>query len=43
LVHLGGFIIKKSVMMHGHMNVKCGMSAWRKCPPISGGLLVYSG
>jgi hypothetical protein len=22
LVHLVGFIIKKSVMMHGHMNVK---------------------
>jgi hypothetical protein len=23
LVHLVGFIIRKFVMMHGHMNVKC--------------------
>jgi len=23
LVHLSGLIIKKFVMMHGHMNVKC--------------------
>ena len=40
LVHLVGFIIKKFVTMHGHMNVKFVMIGIG--PLREGGRLVYS-